>query len=315
MILTHSQYKMKGDKRKKGFYIFDSTHNRKAIDKIKTCEVAAKLRLYVGSKYTEEDTRKYWTQKYNYPSAKKIGKLIRVKNLKWYINTYSKELIEGSGWHPDFLMGMLTWGKILFYAKKFPSFIWFGNYELLLTIHSLPFVGTLNVKEEQTDNRYIWSCVPALCFNYSIESVEYLAGVLSTGQIVKQDKIVLARYNRKVGRILKSYNIPIVKQDFKSVYISPFWGVIMQKHMPKSLQDKWRMIPHAYRAKEYSAILWKVYTGEDPFVNGMPYLMSRRSIFYKYGSIKTLREMWIKNQLVELDSRFKIVVQEWQKNV
>jgi len=38
-------------------------------------------------------------------------------------------------------------------------------------------------------------------------------------------------------------------------------------------------------------------------------------IFYKYGSMRALRHLWIKNQLVNLDIRFKKVVQDWQKNV
>lgn len=295
------------------FYIFDITRNRHAIDRINTCEVAAKLRLYNGSRFSEEDIRKLWKLRTNSPSFDKINKNIRVPNIKWYIHSHTDELIYDPEWNPDFLMGMLEWGRI-FPTKHFPSFQWFSNYDLLLALHSSPFAGTLTIKVPQKRNRYRWSCVPALCFKYSSDTVNYLAGVLSTGEILTYKDKKLARYNRKVGKIIKNLGIPIEHQTKRFVFISPFWGVVIHKHMPKVLQDKWAYVPHAYKAQEYSAILWKIFTGKDPAVAHMPYLMSRRTIFYKYGSMKALREMWISNHLVELDSRFKKVVQKWQEN-
>lgn len=298
----------------KQFYIIDSTHNKFSIDKINTCEVASKLRLYCGSNYSEEDIKRLWNHNSNYPSFDKIRKNIRITNIKWYIYTHTKELIRDLSWNPDFLMGMLQWGKINYYPKNFPSFIWLGNFDLSIAINCSPFAGRLSAKFK-TDNRYFWSSVPALCLKFSSNTIEYLAGILSTGIIVTYKNKVLASYNNKVGGIVKALGIPIEYSNKRFVFISPFWAVILQDYMPQPLKDKWNFIYHAYRASEYSSILWKIYTGKDPMSDAMPYLLSRRTIFYKYGSIRALRELWIKNQLVELDSRFKKVVQEWQKKV
>jgi len=85
--------------------------------------------------------------------------------------------------------------------------------------------------------------------------------------------------------------------------------------MPSILEFQWRHIEKAYKADEYAMILWKIYTGKDSKVGGIPYLSSRRTMFYKFGSVKNIDKLWLDNGLVELDPRFKEVVKEWNKFV
>ena len=300
------------------YYIFDRNHRKLAyIDKINTCDVAAKLRLFHGPIFTEDDIRVIWNHKTISPSYFRIRRKIRVKNIKWYINTHTDEIMKDSEWHPDFLIGMLQWGKIYYSSVNFPSFWWYGNKYILEYIKSSPFAGVVNVECFKPRDRFIWSDVPALCFKYSKDSVEYMAGVLSTGIYNFNKDNSLIRYNPKIGRIISQYGIPIEHRTKRWVYISPFWPIVLQNYMPTMIKNRWSEISfnEAYRASEYSCILWKIYTGKDPVSKKMPYLLSRRMIFYKYGSMRALRHLWIKNQLVNLDIRFKKVVQDWQKNV
>lgn len=297
------------------YYIIDSTHNRFSIDKIRTCEVAAKLRLYHGPVYTNEDIEKMWTYDSICPCLDKIRKNVRNKHIKWYIYSHTDELVTDPSWNQDFLRGMLQCGRILKHKRDFYSFVWHGNFDLVKAINTSPYAGHLHPQIPKTRTRYVWSRVPCLCFNFNPHSIDILAGVLSTGIVVTYKGMVLARYNPKVGKITRELGIPIEYENQRYTFISPFWPVICQKHMPKFFQDKWKLIPHAHKAKEYSSILWKIYNNKDPVAGEMPYLLSRRSIFYKYGSMKALRVLWIKNNMVELDSRFKKVVQEWHGKI
>jgi len=294
------------------FYIFDSTHNKLEVDKMRTCEVASKLRLYVGHNYCEEDIKKIWNYKSIYPSSSKIRHRVSIGNMKWFINSHTNKLISDLTWNADFLIGMLQWGKIYYYSRNFPSFIWYGNGRITSALALSPFAGSLSEKCDYDGTRLIWSKVPALCLKHSSDTVDYMAGVLSTGLVETYQNKVLAKYNSKVGKIIRRWGIPIEHQNKTWIYISPFWAVILQKYMPECLRKEWQIIPKAYRAQEYASILWKIYTGKDPIVNKMPYLQSIRTIFNKYGSVRALRDLWIKDHLVELDVRFKKVVQEWQ---
>ena len=244
------------------------------------------------------------------PSTLTIFRYTNVKNMKWYINTHTDELLKGYSWNSDFLMGVLQWGKVHYNLMHFPSFFWYGNENLVNILQSSPFYGEIN-KSYKT--RWVWFGVPALCFKYSTASIDYMAGVLSTGIVKKHKDKVLVGYNKNVGVSLRNWGIPIEAQEKPSIFISPFWPVILKNHMPESLRQKWEYVPHAYKAKEYSSILWRIYTGKDSVSEKIPYLLSRRTIFNKYGSLKALRDMWISNQLVELDLRFKKVIQEWQE--
>lgn len=295
------------------YYIVNNAKKRyDPENKLRTCEVASKLRLYHGRIYSEDDIRKAWTYDLPYPSLDKIRQIVSVKNIKWYINTHTDALIIDPQWNADFLMGMLQWGQIHYNPVFFPSFRWYGNPDLLLAIIHSPFAGRMINGGHQPKRRLIWSDVPALCLKFSTDSVEYMAGVLSTGIIEASKNKVLVKYNRNVAKILESWKIPCEHKNKQWFYISPFWPVILQNYMPDILKEKWEFVPKAYRAQEYSSILWKIYTGKDPVADKMPYILSRRMIFYKYGSMKKMRDLWIENHLVELDIRFKKVVQDWQ---
>lgn len=297
----------------KTYYIYDSGQNRlSSIDKLNTCEVTAKLRLYHGRIFSEDDIRSLWTHKTISPSVDKIRKNLRVKNLKWYINTYTSELITDPEWNPDFLMGMLQWGSIYYNPIYFPSVRWKGNNNLLEAIRSSPYAGRLNTCDPKPGQRVIWSDVPAMCFKHSDKTVEYMAGVLSVGIVETIYNKVLVKYSHKAAKVIEKLKIPVEHRNQRYIYISPFWPVILQKYMPQAIRSKWLLIPKAYLAQEYSTILWKIYTGKDPLSEKMPYMLSRRMVFYKYGSIRALRDLWIKYHLVELDSRFKKVIRDWQ---
>jgi hypothetical protein len=299
----------------KPFYICEPKRYKKLhIDKLNYCEVLSILRLYHGAMFSEEDIKAHWVHGPIYPSRPTIVNGITVKNLKWYINTHTAELVKYPEWNPDFLMGMLQWGEVLYSRYNFPSCRWYGNVELFIALNCCPYAGKKNGDKWKPGDRFIWSIVPALCFSYSSESIEYMAGVLSVGLTETiRDKGVLVQYNNRVGKLIRQWNIPIEHSTKKAVYISPFWPILLQDYMPDVLSKRWKIIHNPpYKAGEYSSIMWKVYTGKDPVVGKMPFLLSRRTIFYRYGSLRALKDMWVKNHLVELDSRFKKVVQHWQ---
>ena len=110
--------------------------------------------------------------------------------------------------------------------------------------------------------------------------------------------------------------IPIEKESsprYGTVYISPLWISLLTPWMPES-RKKWLNIKKAYKAEEYAFILWRVFTGRDIQAGAMPFLISRRMFYYRYHTIHDLEKKWVDYKLVELDPRFKEVIQKWSAN-
>lgn len=296
----------------KDYYLIEKTHNKRAINKLRTCEVASLIRLYVGSNFDESDVKRYWKYKSKYPSCTIIKRNIRVSNLRWFLNTYTDQIITSIEWHPDFIIGLTKCGTIRG-LRGFPSFYWYGNENLIDVFRSCPFIGEIKTKNKGTKHPYIWSKIPALYLKHSEDSIRFMAGVLSTGIIETIDNKKLVKYNKKAMKFIGQWGIPIEYRTPHWAYISPFWVVIVQKWMPEVLVNKWKYVSKAYRAKEYAAILWKIYSNKPFLAKSIPYLVCRRSVFYRYGSIKKLQGLWVENKLVGLDSRYKNIIQEWAK--
>jgi hypothetical protein len=83
--------------------------------------------------------------------------------------------------------------------------------------------------------------------------------------------------------------------------------------MPES-RKKWLNVIKPCMAEEYAFVLWRVYTGKDIEAGKIPFLLSRRTFYYRYHSIDNLEKKWVDFKLVELDSRFKEVIQKWSNN-
>ena len=82
--------------------------------------------------------------------------------------------------------------------------------------------------------------------------------------------------------------------------------------MPKTL-ERWTNLKKAAKVEEYSLILWKVFVDKDIRAQGIPYLISRRSYYYRYGTIKDLSKKWVEQGLTGVDMRVREAVQYWEK--
>jgi len=220
--------------------------------------------------------------------------------------------------------GLTQYGELKNGKEGFPSFYWFDNKAIEEILEVAPFFGKKSGAWKNhklgTQGRYMWRKAPALILKHSEKSISFMAGVLATGKFEQAkrkkkdvDEDVFVKYNLKIEPFLKQWNIPIEKRDQYSVCISPFWVALLTPWMPSYCQ-KWLNVKKAYKAKEYALIMWKIFTGKDIKTKGIPYLISRRAYYERYGSIKGLEKKWVEEKLVEIDSRIKDAVLYWDRN-
>ena len=73
--------------------------------------------------------------------------------------------------------------------------------------------------------------------------------------------------------------------------------------------------PEAYRASLYAPILWRAYLNKEFVSKGIPYLKSRRQIYYDHnceeGVSRRLEMLRIRLGLFSLDDRIKNAVKKW----
>jgi hypothetical protein len=122
------------------------------------------------------------------------------------------------------------------------------------------------------------------------------------------------RYGNNVLPWLQKWNIPIEKKDNKFIYISPFWAALFIPWMPDYYKE-WAKIKRACSAEEYALIMWRIFVDVDPRVDAIPYLICRRTYYYRYHSIKGLEKKWVENHLTQIDDRIKQAVHFWAKVV
>jgi hypothetical protein len=323
-------------KKTKSYFLVDLNRNKDTIYKMKVCAAMSEIALthgYIyGRKFSEELISQYWNHPEPPPSPRMVEKIINTKNIKWYINKHIE--VQNKVWNADFLNGLTKSGKVIQNSRSFPSFLFCYNESIEEIINECPFYGMKNNNwNHATEKRYKWQRCPALVLKHSDSSISYLAGVLATGTIkylkfdekiqnpkgrmVKTGRKITRGYARYFNRLIplfEKWNIPIEKRDSTCVYISPFWVALLTPWMPQCCQ-KWMNVKKPYKAKEYSLIMWKIFTGKDIETDGIPYLISRRAYYYQYGSIKNLERKWVEEKLVEIDSRFKEAVKKWDEGI
>ena len=322
--------------RKEDYTLIDRYKNEKIIYRMKVCAMISEIALIHGYSVNfntpdEELISRYWNYDEYPPPINRIADIIKINNIKWYINNYID--VQNKVWNADYLHGLTKSGRIIQTAKSFPTFIFYHNNSIENILEECPFYGMRNNNWETKNHKkyYKWQHSPALILKHSDSSISYMAGVLSTGVIkyftidekilnpkgrkVKTGKtktIGYARFLRKLSPLFKKWNIPIEKRNMKFVYISPFWIALLTPWMPQYCQ-RWLNVKKPYKAKEYSLIMWKIFTGKDIKTDGIPYLISRRKYYYEYGTIKNLEKKWVDEKLVEIDPRFKEAVKKWDQ--
>jgi hypothetical protein len=264
----------------------------------------------------EDRFKEFWPDE-DRPSVEYIRKHLRVQDLKWYI--HNKIEVDNNVWTPDFLFGVAKHGRITWSKKEFPSLLWTNNVNILKVISTSPFGGGTNHNIEGTYRLRCWSRVPALYLKHSEDTIEFMAGLLSCGNIVEKDGISYARYAGRTIRYIEKWGIPLErKTNFNKkenyVLVSPIWPALFSLKMPKEIADIWMNVEKPCKSRTYCPILWRTYVG-DFVKDGIPYLLSRRAVYYyhrcKEGAIKKLDMLRVTTGMVMLDYRVKDMVKIW----
>lgn len=260
--------------------------------------------------------KEFWPED-DRPSMDYIRKNIKVNDLKWYI--HNKIEVNNKIWTPDFLFGVAKHGEISWSKTSFPSLSWTNNKNMRTVIKTATFGGKISKESEVQHRINYWSQVPALYLKHSEKSIEFMAGLLSCGNLVEKDGVSYARYAGRTIQYLEEWHIPIeIKTDYDKrenyVLISPIWAALFTPKMPKEITETWLTVENPCNSKTYCPILWKTYVGN--FVkDGIPYLPSRRAIYYHHkcdeGAIHKLDQLRISTGMVELDYRVRDMVKIW----
>lgn len=304
----------------KKFHLIDIDHNYDANRQERLYMLASQMALKYGrfgsgnNRVSLDRIREFWKHDDHYPSLIEIKNIIRVPSVKWYM--HNKTSVSYPIWTPDFLHGLLIHCRIMWRKNSFPTCNWHNNENIASLIRSCPYGG--DIKGPSKEGRYCWNEVPALYLKYSEDSISYLAGVMSGLKIVEYDNIAYAQCNEKVSQYFLKCKIPIEhKRRLEQYMISPLWPALFVKYMPEDLREKWLKLKKPYKADIYAPILWKTYVGSNFRVNGIPYLKSRRMIFYDFkcdeGTVTRLNKLRVEMNLTELDNRIGLVVKEWAK--
>ena len=304
--------------RKRKYYLFDHSHNSLGVRKYRMSVVASQIALKYGSpgydfkNFTQQMVNEFW----NYPDDKKIPAVETLRNyttnpqIKWVINNVI-QIDQSAIWNNHFLYGVVTNGTLKFHKHGFPSVAFCRNFfEDLVRLS--PFGGKIRHYPNKE-----WRSVPGLCLPYSDKELSFMAGVLAGGEIHDTtDGIFAAYYGERAIAYLKQWKIPIEKEDDEKVLISPIWPALFSKHMPAKIEEKWMNIKKPFGYNVYPVILWHTYIRRNWEKNGLPYLGCKRKIIYEYGgrgALKKIEKMRVERNLIALDNRIKIIVQEWGK--
>jgi len=285
--------------------------------------VASQIALKYGSagrnfeQFHFDHIREFWTYDDKYPSLQSLKNNIKVNSMKWYL--FHKIQFNHEIWNADFLNGLLEHGHISWSPIRFPSCQWY-NSDVTNLIKTCPFGGKLVSPEG--DYRHRWIGVPALYLKSSTDSISFMAGVMAGMQLTGSPSGVCAKFSPKFSNVMswiKKWGIPLEGQKGNHYLISPIWPALFVNHMPKECRDKWLGISDPCNAYLYSAILWKTYADDNFPVKGIPYLKSRRTIYYDFkceeGPTKRLEMLRVEKRLTELDNRIREVIGEWKRRL
>lgn len=305
----------------KKYHLLDYDHNSLAVKQDRVYRTASQIVLKYGAVgvarlgYTDERIREFWEYDDDIPSPKYFERRIKYPNVKWYIHNKIKP--NYPIWSADFLHGLISHCKIRWNRRSFPSCEWCNNKDITTLLQVSPFGGKMFMPENNARHR--WMNVPALCLKFDDTTVSFAAGLMAGLKKVERNGTSYAMFYQKALPYFKKMGIPIEGECGQGAYlISPFWPALFIDHMPLGLYQKWMEVKRPCNADIYAAILWKTYVGNDFVTDGIPYLQSRRTIYYEFeceeGAMKKLEKMRVEKNLTELDSRVKTVVQEWSIN-
>lgn len=305
----------------KKYYLMDYDHGKLAIRQDRILNTASQIVLKYGALgvnckgFTDDRIREFWDYDSDIPSPKYLRMNIKYPNVKWYI--HNKMGIDYPIWSADFLHGLMTHCKIIWNKRRFPSCEWFNNTDITELLQNCPFGG--RIVKPINSIRHRWVNVPALYLKFDDTSIDFVAGLMAGLKKVEKNGNHYAMFDQKVLKDFKKLGIPIEDKYKRNTYlISPFWPALFVDHMPMELYQKWIEVKKPYNADIYAAILWKTYIDNDFEGDRIPYLKSRRSIYYDFkseeGAMKKVELMRVEKNLTELDNRFKNIVKEWSKN-
>lgn len=296
------------------YHLVDYNHQSFKKKVCRAYLVAASIAVKYGKIYYQKDScidkylREFWPDKLTRPSPTWFEDHIEDATVRQYIKNYIS--LNNTVWNADFIQGVCCNGNIS-EGEYYPSLTWEDNQVLDYIISLFSLGGKKG--HNKIEN------MPSLCLNYSNDSLSFMAGVLGGGQLVTcDDGFVIVCYRNKAKSYIEDWKIPIFKKENDAVYISPVWAALFSLYMPKDIKKIWLNIRKPYQANILCPILWKTYIGEKFVVKGIPYLCSRRKIYYDFSSkdekaMKKLNRLRVEMGLTELPNRIGDVVKEWEK--
>jgi hypothetical protein len=286
--------------------------------KFKRCAVAAKVALKYGPINSIKIQRENFVEFSGDPDDTfSRYKRVTTSQIKWYIRNHLEA--DDPIWNGDFIAGITKSGRVHWSTRQYPTFKWWGSPILTTVLNDCPYYGRVKNDKPQEEERhcYSWQRVPALYLNSSYNTVSYVAGLLSTGKHHVFDGETYALYKHEVMRELELFGIKMERSSVGKprALVSPFWPALFTKYMPESCHSYWFDIKKPYKGMEYAAILWATYANHKIVKNGLPYLPSRRSVFYHFqhenGTLRELQKLRIMNGLFGLNKRIEECLIKW----
>jgi len=290
-------------------------------EKLYRCEVLSRTVLEKGNlgkrrkNISEEDIYKYWDKEEVLPSFDTIT----IGNIKWYLKEKIKW--EHPIWSGSFIQGLTKVGVVQYKKQTFPSFSWNACPHIWDMINASPFGGKQYPAESNMEPHH-WKSVPALYLKGNEDSIEYVAGLMAGLQRIENKKgITYARISSRLLPHIKALGIPIDHKTRSDVGngISPIWPMLFKDYMPPE-NKQWENIKKPLNGELYAKILWKTYVSNTFISDGIPFLPSRRTIFYRHkkhlqengdeywmgrkvGALKRIEKMRFDNKLFNLNQQ------------
>ncbi len=308
----------------KRFHLIDTSGNAEAIQQEAVCKTAALIALKYGEMgnnrmgYKHDRIVEFWEHGAPFPSKNDFEKYAKLPQIKWYIHNKIKDSIKNHLllkddflWSADFLQGLLSHCKIHWNKRRYPSCDWSNNGIITEIIKSCPFSGRL------TEGAKVkWSGVSALYLPYSSDAIDFMTGAMCGLKLVTENGQEYAKMNHMSAPYFQEWGIPIEKEYGSSYFISPMWPALFVSRMPNNVGKKWINLKHACKVNLYAPVLWKTYVNNEFPVKGIPYLKSRRTIFYQFGkeegAMGKIERLRVDCGLTELDNRIGAIVKEWK---
>jgi hypothetical protein len=262
-------------------------------------------------RYEDRHVKEFWDYDEISPPIFYFQKNTNIKDIRKIIQ--ERISLTHRIWNPDFIQGLCLNGEVTdTNDKKYISLEWESNKHIGKILSKCPFGGDL-VKGK-------WKTVPILDVRYSDKSFSYMAGLFSAGNVVTKNYKQYALYYGDAKDKIVDLKIPLEYESANMVMISPIWPALFAPKMPKgTYRNKWKNLKNPSNGSFYSTLLWKSYMNNDFPTGALPFMKSRRSIYYDYkceeGAMQKLESLRIDTGLVELNLIFRDIVQSWGGNI